>query len=262
MILLSWRNLKSVINRADVVLEVVEARNPLITRSIKAEKIAMSLGKQFIIIINKCDLVPLWVCKEWQNYFKAQNIETFYISSLTLTGIKKLKHFLNKSIVKRPATILLIGYPKVGKSSLINALKGFKSASTSPYPGTPGYTKNLTLYKIMPGIYIIDTPGIIPPEGDDIEMIIRRTPVEKIQNPIEIVKKIIEMIQKFDKNIINATYHIRSIDPIEILKELAIKRGWINKRDREPNVDEAARTIIRDYLRGKLVYYVLPSNFK
>jgi len=79
MILLSWRNLKGLINRADVILEIVEARNPLITRSIKAEKIAMGLGKQFIIIINKCDLVPLWVCKEWQNYFKAQNIETFYI---------------------------------------------------------------------------------------------------------------------------------------------------------------------------------------
>lgn len=258
--LLSWKSLKSLIKRADILLEIVESRNPLVTRSIRVERIAEGLGKPFMIIINKCDLVPLWVCREWQEYFKAQNISSFYISSITLSGVKRLKRFLDKTIVQRPATILIVGYPKVGKSSLINALKGFKSAPTSPYPGAPGYTKSSTLYKILPGIYMIDTPGIIPPEGDDIEMIIRRTAVEKIQNPAEIAQRIIEMVQKFDIDMISRVYHVKSVEPLEILRELAIRRGWINKRDREPNIDEAARTVIRDYLRGKIRYYVLPSS--
>ncbi len=260
MLLLSWDNLKRLISRADVVLEIIEARNPTITRCTRVERLIERLGKSFIIIINKCDLVPLWVCKEWQQYFESQNIKAFYVSSLALTGIKKLKHFLNDTIIHRPATILLVGYPKVGKSSLINALKGSKSASTSPYPGSPGYTKSSTLYKILPGIYMIDTPGIIPPEGNDIEMVIRRMPVDKIPNPVKIAQRIIEMIQKFDSNMINRIYHISSIEPLKVLEELAIKRGWINKRGGEPNIDEAARTIIRDYLKGKLIYYVLPNS--
>jgi len=262
MMLLSWRNLRNLINRADVVLEIVEARNPIATRSIRVERIIEHLNKTLIIVINKCDLVPMWVCREWQQYFTTQNIKTFYISSLTLAGIKRLKNFLDKAIVHRPATVLLVGYPKVGKSSLINALKGFKSAPTSPYPGSPGYTKSSTLYKILPGVYIIDTPGIIPPEGDDIEMIIRKTPIEAIQNPVKIAQKIIEKLKEFDIDIISNTYHVQSTEPLKILEEIAIKRGWMNKRDREPNIDEAARTIIRDYLRGKLTYYVLPSDTK
>ncbi|MCS7111743.1 MAG: GTPase [Ignisphaera sp.] len=260
MMLLSWSNLKRLIGRADVVLEVIEARNPPVTRSAKVEKLVEELGKILIIIINKCDLIPLHVCKEWQRHFEAQNIKAFYVSSLTLTGIRKLKQYLDETVVLRPATILLVGYPKVGKSSLINALKGSKSASTSPYPGSPGYTKSSTLYKILPGIYMIDTPGIIPPEGSDIEMIIRRAPVEKIQNPVRIAQRIIEIVQKFDSNIINHVYHIRSTEPLEVLEELAIKRGWVSKRSKEANIDEAARAIIRDYLRGKLTYYILPSS--
>lgn len=260
MMLISWDNLRKLISRADVVLEIVEARNPLTTRSVRVEKLVRELGKALTVIINKCDLVPLYVCREWKHYFETQNIMVFYVSSLALTGIARLKRYLNEIIVHRPTTILLVGYPKVGKSSLINALKGSKVASTSPYPGSPGYTKSSTLYKILPGIYMIDTPGIIPPEGDDIEMIIRKTPVEKIQNPVKVAVKIIEMVQKFDSSIISSTYCIQAVEPLEILEKLAVKRGWIDKRDGEANIDEAARTIIRDYLRGKLTYYVLPGG--
>jgi hypothetical protein len=42
------------------------------------------------------------------------------------------------------------------------------------------------------------------------------------------------------------------------LRVLAIKRGWI-VRGGEPNVEEAAREIIRDYLDGRIRFYLRPQ---
>jgi len=257
---LSLYEVSQIVNRCDAIIEVVEARNPISLIDTRIEKIAKRMGKEMILVLSKSDLVPRNICLEWQEYFRDRGINAICFSTMIKSSISRFKRFLVEHIEKRPAYYLLIGYPKVGKSSIINALKGYKSAPTSPYPGSPGYTKGVQLYLIAPGVYIIDTPGVLPPITNDIEITIRRQPIEMIENPVKIAITLIERILSFDINTFRNIYRVHSTEPIEILRELAYKRGWVMKEDHEPNIDEVARSIIRDYLNGKIPFYTSPRN--
>ena len=260
MELIGFRKLKELIDRVDVVLEVVDIRNPLATQSKLLESLVKRSGRDLILVLNKCDLVPLWVSKAWSRYFQQRGYKTVYVSATKHYGSRYLRRRINELITLRPATLLVAGFPKVGKSSIINMLKGKDSAPTSPFPGSHGYTKASQLYRIGQDLYLIDTPGIVPPRGDDIEMIIRSRPVESFEDPVPVCVKLINYILSHNPRAFKQAYGIDSSDPIDILTKLALKRGWIYKKTKEPNLEEAARTIIRDYHRGKIPFYVLPPE--
>ncbi len=258
MELISYRKLREIISRSDVVLEVVDIRNPIDTRPVHVEKMIKALGKDIILVLNKCDLVPLWVSKGWAKYFRSQGMKTIFTSATRRYGSRILKREILKLIPSKPSVLAVIGYPKVGKSSIVNMLKGRDSAPTSPTPGSTGYTKRAQLYKIADGVYLIDTPGIVMPYGNSIEAIIRRTPVESFKDPVPVAVKLIEYIMSHVPTAFYEAYGIRERDPLKILECLAIKRGWIYKSTKEPNIEEAARTIIRDYHKGRIPFYITP----
>lgn len=255
---LKRREVASLVLKSNLVLEVVEARNPLDTRGRLLERVAANLGRELVILLNKSDLVPRRVCAQWVEYFNGLGYKALCTSASTGYGIKKLMKFLRERGKDREVVALIAGYPKVGKSSIINALKGCSSAPTSPYPGTPGYTKGVTLYKVAPGVYIIDTPGVLPPEGESLEALVRRQPVENLRDPVNVALKILSMLLERNPRSVRIAYGIEARDPMEILTRIAVSRGWLYKTTKEPNVEEASRTVIRDFLNGKLRYYVLP----
>ena len=260
MIFIGWRDIDMLISEADIVLEVVEARNPLATRCRAVEDMAMRKGKDLIVVLNKCDFVPRSVCSAWVKFFASEGVTAICFSSKVRRTIRDLKRLIRQRVTAKPALIAVVGYPKVGKSSLINALKGKNSASTSPYPGAPGYTKVSQRYKIAPNLYLIDTPGVIPPRGEDIELQIRAQPIEKLKNPVQLAVKLIETILKANKYAFLDAYGVADQDPIAILEKIAVNRGWLIGKEREPNIFEAARAVIRDYLRGKIKFYVAPPT--
>jgi len=260
MKLVSWSQIRDVVKRADVILEVVDSRDPETTRSRKAESIIKNEGKELIIVLNKCDLIPRTYAEAWKKFYESKGLKAIYISTRHRHGTRILRREILKATPAIPVITAVIGFPKVGKSSIINVLKGKHSASTSPYPGSPGYTKNIQLYRISSKIYMIDTPGIIPVEGGGVEAIIRGKPVESIEEPVNIAIKLIERIMKYVPTAFIQAYGIEVNDPLKILEVIALKRGWIYRKTQEPNIDEAARAIIRDFHEGKIPYYVPPPS--
>ncbi|NXB11686.1 MTG1 GTPase, partial [Cnemophilus loriae] len=71
-------------------------------------------------------------------------------------------------------SILVIGVPNVGKSSLINSLRRLhlKKGKATAVGGEPGITKAV-LSRIQvcekPLMYLVDTPGVLPPRLGDVE---------------------------------------------------------------------------------------------
>ena len=66
----TWLLVRRVIEDGDIVLEVLDARDPLATKNDEVEKIAERLGKRHLIVINKADLVDRDVLESWRIYFE------------------------------------------------------------------------------------------------------------------------------------------------------------------------------------------------
>ncbi|KAL1880234.1 hypothetical protein VTK73DRAFT_6062 [Phialemonium thermophilum] len=78
-----WRQLWRVIERSDVVVQIVDARNPLLFRSEDLEMYVKDVDpkKQNLLLINKADMMTYKQRKAWANYLKGANIAYRFFSA-------------------------------------------------------------------------------------------------------------------------------------------------------------------------------------
>lgn len=253
----AWKLVRRIIREADIVLEVLDARDPYATRCRKLEEYVRRIGKRLILVINKVDLIPKEVAEEWKRIF-SREFPTIFISAKDRLGTRFLWRTIKLYAPKIPVKVAVVGYPNVGKSMIINILKGRHAAGTS---SIPGYTKHAMLVKASRAIKVIDTPGVIPLDEGEEELIIKGAlRPEALEDPIPPAIKLIRYILDRDPRTFEKIYGIESKDPDAILRELAKKRGLL-KKGGELNIEEAARIIIRDWQTGKIKCYSKPEHY-
>jgi len=249
-----WDVIYQNVRFADVIVEVLDARNPMATRNIRVEKYIKKLDKQLILVLNKSDLVPHSVIKKWVAKFKP-DFKVFY-----LIGVQKysesiimFKKYLRRISKNKEIKVLILGYPNVGKSSIINALKMKDTVSTSP---EAGHTRGKQFIRLSNNVMLIDSPGVIPIEDEDeVELALKNAMrVEKIHDLELVASKIFELVGA-DK--IANHYEIQSSDIDDFLEKFARKRGKLLKGNK-PHTDAAARIFIREFQRSKIPYFVEP----
>lgn len=248
-----------VISEADLVIEVLDARIPLESRCRRIEQIVERKGKPLVLVINKSDLVPRPVMEEWRKIF-SREYPTIYISARDRLGTRKLWQIIKKNAPKLPVKVAVVGYPNVGKSSIINILKGRHSLGTSPIPG---FTRHRQLVKASRMIHVIDTPGVFPSPKKEPEIaVISALRPESLDDPVIPALKLLEIALKKSTLSIEETYKIKvdANDPYIILTKIAERRGLLLK-DGKLNIDEAARILIRDWQSGRLIFYFTPSDY-
>ncbi|KAL9413514.1 hypothetical protein AB3S75_042076 [Citrus x aurantiifolia] len=71
-----WRQLWRVLERSDLIVMVVDARDPLFYRCPDLEAYAREIDeyKRTLLLVNKADLLPFSVRKRWAKYFKDHDI--------------------------------------------------------------------------------------------------------------------------------------------------------------------------------------------
>lgn len=228
---MKWvRELKKLVREADVVVEVVDARDPEGTRIRIAERIA---GKKLLIVANKADLV-----KEG----KGAKGPYLKVSAKERTREKLLKAIKSKSGKKR-IKALFIGYPNVGKSSLINMLALRKAAKVSPIAGT---TKGPQWVRIDENVMATDYRGIFPPQPK--EELSRKFAINVEKEPerfgYRAAKKILEdrELKEWVEKALNVRIEAR--DEEEVLIAIAKRRNLYLKGG-EPNIPEACKILMR-----------------
>lgn len=249
-----------VIDSSDVIVEVLDARDPLGTRSRKLEEFMAkeTPHKHLIFLINKCDLVPRWVVEKAIRRLTRERPTLAFRASTTIAfGNDQLIALLRQfqTLHKNHAHLCVgfVGYPNVGKSSVINALKRDNVCPVAPIAGETKVWRYIALTK---KIYLIDCPGHVYPEDvTDAERILRGvTRTERIIEPEHYIQHIVDRVRP---QYIERTYGIEKFDgPDDLLEKVARRLGRLGKGGK-PDVHEASIQLIRDFQRGRLPWFVL-----
>ncbi|KAJ2798551.1 nuclear GTP-binding protein nug1, partial [Coemansia helicoidea] len=286
-----YREFQKVIQHADVILEVLDARDPLGTRAPQIERMILDAGanKRIILVLNKIDLVPREVVEKWLAYlrhefptlaFKASTqdqrknlghaaISTKKAATLNTAVcvgaeslIQLLKNYSRNQKIKTSITVGAIGFPNVGKSSLINSLKRSRVCGVG---STPGFTKFVQEIHLDSKLKLLDCPGIVfntpakaASKEEAAEMMLRNCiKVELLDDPIAPVDII---VRRANPTALQALYNVPAfLDTRDFLLRLARQRGML-KRQGIADLVGAARIVLGDWNRGKIPYYTLPPG--
>eukprot|EP01095_Lingulamoeba_sp_RSL-Kostka_P014752 TRINITY_DN6564_c0_g1_i1.p1 TRINITY_DN6564_c0_g1~~TRINITY_DN6564_c0_g1_i1.p1 ORF type:complete len:631 (+),score=286.82 TRINITY_DN6564_c0_g1_i1:65-1957(+) len=282
-----YKEFKKVVESSDVILEVLDARDPIGCRCFTAENkiLTQDPTKKIILILNKIDLVPKEVVSEWLKYLRneypavafkcntqqqrnklgqssvsVENASSSLLQTNECLGantlISLLKNYCRSIDMKTSITVGIIGFPNVGKSSLINSLKRSRAAGVG---ATPGHTKIMQEIILDKNIKLLDCPGIVFASGGDEGKNLLRNCV-KIENIEDPVKPVEEILNRCAHDQILSLYKIPQFSStMEFLSHVARKRGKISKGG-IPNYEEAAILILRDWNFGKISFYSLPPK--
>ena len=132
-----WNELYKVIDSSDVIIQVLDARDPVGTRSSYVEQYLKKekAHKHLVFVLNKVDLVPTWVTQRWVAILSAEYPTIAFHASLKHPFgkgaiINLLRQYGKLHKDNKQISVGFVGYPNVGKSSVINALRSKKVEKT------------------------------------------------------------------------------------------------------------------------------------
>ena len=295
---------KDVTSAADVILYVLDARDPEGTRSKEVERQIMASeggSKRLILILNKIDLVPPPVLKAWllhlRRYFPtlplrastpAPNAHTFNHKQLTVKGtsetlFRALKTYAHSKQLKRAISVGVIGYPNVGKSSVINALTsrlgGRGDSRACPVGAEAGVTTALREVKLDNKLKLLDSPGIVFPSSADGKektkkssadeqarlILLNAIPPKQIEDPVPAVSLLLTRLASSSPQLFQKMLDMYGIpQPVggingdittDFLINVARKRGRLGKGG-VPNLSSAAMAVVMDWRDGRIQGWV------
>ena len=237
-----WKHVKQVLSQSEIIIEVLDARMIKDSRNKELEDKVHSLGKKLLYVVNKADLAD----KKTIETARKQLSPCVFISSTEKQGTTILKKKILELSRGKPVIVGVVGYPNVGKSSLINALSGKGAARTS---AQSGFTLGLQKIKVDNKIMILDTPGVFPYKEKDQFRLgkIGAIDANQLKDPESVA---LELMEK-EKEYIRKHYNLTKIDSEELLEELAFKLGKLHKGNL-PDIELTARALLKDWQRGKI----------
>uniref|UniRef100_A0A8C1SBW2 Guanine nucleotide binding protein-like 3 (nucleolar)-like n=1 Tax=Cyprinus carpio TaxID=7962 RepID=A0A8C1SBW2_CYPCA len=281
------REFKKVIEAADVILEVLDARDPLGCRCPQVEQAVVQSGtnKKIVLVLNKIDLVSKEIVEKWIKYLRNE-FPTVAFKSSTQQQNKNLKrsrvpvtqatqellessacvgadclmkllgNYCRNQDIRTAISVGVVGFPNVGKSSLINSLKRSRACNVG---ATPGVTKCLQEVHLDKHIKLLDCPGIVMATStSDAAMILRNcVKIEQLVDPVPPVEAI---LRRCNKAQIMDHYGIPDFQTAhEFLALLARRQGKL-KKGGLPDTDKAAKSVLMDWTGGRISYFTHPPE--
>ena len=285
-----WRQLWRVIEHCDLLVQIVDARNPLLFFCDDLINYALELDprKKSLLLINKADYLTFKQRKEWSRYFSdlginhafysaafAQELSFEHHSEQNSLGInddvpilsrQELLEFLRHSSIS--SKVGFVGYPNVGKSSTINTLAGSKRVAVA---AAPGKTKHFQTIILENDIILYDCPGLVFPNMSSSKAELVLNGILVIDQLREWVKPIELIMNIIPTDILEKTYGVvlenqdssglyNPITAHTLLSSVAKARGFMTSLHGNPDESRAARIILKDFVKGKLCFCYPPPS--
>jgi len=285
-----YSELRKVIANADVIIEVLDARDPGSCRSLELEKDVLCAGKKLVLLLNKIDLVPKHAVAAWKEYlsrsfptlvFKAARSgahrpvqamtsaenapEGLLRSTHGVVGADELMQLLknysrmNGSKSKFHTSVGIVGYPNTGKSSIINSMKRHNSVQVGGRAGVTRVAQEVPLDK---KVTLIDTPGVVfAGSSEDPAVVLRNVVrVENLTDPEGVVDALIKKVPR------EALLEFYEADKdFASSEEFLIHVAQIRNKRRQGSgggggldLAGAAVSVIQDWVTGRFRYFVMP----
>ena len=259
------KKLKEQLSLVDAVIEVMDARLPV---SSSYDNITRLLNeKPRLILLNKADLTDKNELKKWITYLEEKNgypvLPTDAKNSKDLNIIVKkavelseprIQAILKKGLLRRPARVMVVGMPNVGKSSIINKLT--KSSKTK-IGAKAGVTRQQQWVRINPQLDLLDTPGIIPMKQENQTRAQKLAFVNSIsENAYSNEPVARALLELLDKKYPQETRNYYNVQNELTIENISTARNWI-KTAGEPDIERTAIYILRDFRDGKIGKFIL-----
>lgn len=261
------RKLKEQLSLVDAVIEVLDARLPL---SSCYEDITRLLGqKPRLILLNKADLVQKNELIKFIKYLEEQttcpviptdaknsrDLKTIVNKAVELSE-PRIQAIMAKGLLRRPARVMVVGMPNVGKSSVINKLT---RSSKTKIGAKAGVTRQQQWVRINPQLELLDTPGIIPMKQEDQIKARKLAFVNAISenaysNEI-IAQELLDILDEMQAKAFRDYYNLPQDKELNI-DNISIERNWLltgGSTDRE----RTSVYILRDFREGKIGKFIL-----
>lgn len=260
------KKLKEQLSLVDAVIEVLDARLPF---SSSYDNITRLLGeKPRLILLNKADLTDKSELKKWISVLEektgfpvlttdAKNSKdlSYIVKKAVELSEPKIQALMKKGLLRRPARVMVVGMPNVGKSSIINKLT---RSSKTKIGAKAGVTRQQQWVRINPQLELLDTPGIIPMKQEDQERAKKLAFVNAVSENAysnEAVAK--ELLALLDEKYSDITKEFYKVDNLTIV-DIANARNWIVSGG-NPDVERTSVYILRDFREGKIGKFILDN---
>ena len=289
-----YKEFQKVVESSDIIIEVLDARDPLGCRCFEMENLVLRNhpDKRIILLLNKTDLVPRENLQKWLKYlrnefptlpFKAStqtqrhhlsrsnvNIllsnEELLQSSRCLGAdylVKLLNNYCRNKNIKTSITVGVVGFPNVGKSSVINSLKRNQVCTVG---STPGLTKTMQTISLEKHIKLLDSPGVIFAkqtviDGDQqmssILALRNAIQVETLADPVLPIEALLNRISREDLMIF---YQLTHFDTVNEFLSLVAKRFGKLLKGGILDLNSAAKKVLQDWNTGRIKYFTSPPE--
>ncbi|XP_049572015.1 guanine nucleotide-binding protein-like 3 isoform X1 [Orcinus orca] len=280
------QELKKVIEASDVVLEVLDARDPLGCRCPQVEEAIVKGGqKKLVLVLNKSDLVPKENLENWLSYLTKELPTVVFKASTNLKDKgkrikvkKKAAPFKSEVCVGKEGLwkllegfqetygkaihVGVIGFPNVGKSSIINSLKQERICNVGVSMGLTSYHLSCLRYmQVVPldkQITIIDSPSfIVSPLNSAIALALRSPASIEVVKPMEAASAI---LSHADARQVVLKFTVPDFkNSLEFFTSLAQRRG-LHQKGGSPNVEGAAKLLWSEWTGASLGYFCHPPT--
>ncbi|KAK6061020.1 hypothetical protein COOONC_01317 [Cooperia oncophora] len=230
-----------------VFVGVLDARDPLGSRSSSVEQQVISSGKRLVLLLNK-------------SRFSSSNLNNS--SSSRCIGadlvMKLLGNYCRNKDIKTSIRVGVVGFPNVGKSSVINSLKRKRACNVG---ALPGITKEIQEIELDKHIRLIDSPGVVllsAKDLDPVEVALRNA--IRVDNLMDPIAPVIAILRRCSKETLMLHYSIPEFNSTEQFLALVARKLGRLKKGARPDTNAAAKHVLHEWNSGKLRYYTHPPE--